>query len=76
MGACLPQWQLGVVAMRRAPKLTDIRQIGPDSERHISGVCSACGTVLFARIGDREPIGKLRVALTTVFQTHLAEQHP
>jgi len=32
--------------------LIDVRQIGPDSERDISGRCTACGVVVIARLDN------------------------
>src|ERR1700676_5224808 len=40
----------GVKAMGSRPFLIDVRQVGPDKERDISGVCSACGVILLARL--------------------------
>jgi hypothetical protein len=42
------------VNLDRTPRLIDVRQIGPDSERDISGRCFACGVVLIARLDNRE----------------------
>jgi hypothetical protein len=58
-------------------RLRDIRQIGPDSERDISGICSECGTALLARV-DTKMIpsrSRLEEALRSVFIRHTAEQH-
>jgi hypothetical protein len=40
--------------MDRKPQLLDIRQIGPDSEKDISGKCSACGDYLLAGLEESE----------------------
>jgi hypothetical protein len=60
--------------------LSDVRQIGPNSERDISGVCSACGVVLIARLDDGDPEQptpeRLRAELEKVFERHLADKHP
>jgi len=63
--------------MSRPPKLDDVRQIGPGSERFISGVCSVCGTVVLARLNDSEPINpsQLRSKLDAVFQQHITNEH-
>jgi hypothetical protein len=42
------------VSLDRTLRVIDVRQIGPDSERDISGRCSACGVVLIARLDNRE----------------------
>jgi len=58
-------------------RLRDIRQIGPDSERDISGICSVCGTALLARV-DMKTIpsrSRLEGALQGVFNRHTAEHH-
>jgi hypothetical protein len=60
--------------------LSDVRQIGPISERDISGVCSACGVTLLARLDDYEaekptPV-RLRAMLERVFERHVADKHP
>ncbi len=59
----------------RAPRLVDVRQIGPKSERDISGQCSACGAVLIARLGNWEEVKpeQLRNKLDKVFDRHIAE---
>lgn len=61
------------------PCLSDVRQIGPERERErcISGVCSACGTVLLARLEDSEPVNPmvLREKLDAVFKSHLVKHH-
>jgi hypothetical protein len=59
----------------RTPRLTDVRQIGPNSERDISGRCSACGVVLIARLDNwveakPEP---LRAKLDKLFARHLMD---
>jgi hypothetical protein len=58
--------------------LRDVRQIGPDRERDISGACSACGNLLLARLDNgAEPApGHLRAKLEKVFERHIAEKHP
>jgi hypothetical protein len=58
----------------RQPRLVDVRQIGPKSERDISGRCSVCDTVMIARLDNsEEPTPeKLRERLEKVFARHLA----
>lgn len=56
--------------------LVDVRQIGPQSEREISGVCSFCGDMLLACLSDidAEPtLVRLRAELETVFLRHVAQ---
>jgi hypothetical protein len=63
------------MTVERTPRLTDIRQIGPNSERDISGRCSACGVVLIARLNnweDPEP-ELLRDKLEKLFARHLID---
>jgi hypothetical protein len=63
------------MTVRRTPRLVDIRQIGPKSERDISGRCSACGVVLIARLDnwdDAKP-AQLRERLESLFTRHIAE---
>ncbi len=63
--------------MVRRPQLLDIRQIGPDSERDISGKCSACGDYLLAGLEESEkpnPEG-LRKALEETFVRHVSARH-
>lgn len=57
------------------PRLIDVRQIGPQSERDISGRCSACGVVLIARLDKSEEIKPelLRGKLDKLFNRHLSE---
>ncbi len=57
------------------PRLIDVRQIGPQSERDISGRCSACGVVLIARLDKSEEIKPemLRDKLDKLFNRHLSE---
>jgi hypothetical protein len=59
----------------RSPRLIDVRQIGPNSERDISGRCSACGVILIARLDHGENLapGLLRNKLDKLFERHLAE---
>src|SRR5271170_5129303 len=61
------------------PFLNDVRQIGPNGEREISGVCANCGVVLLAWLNDSDaeatPAG-LRAKLERVFGRHVAEKHP
>jgi hypothetical protein len=59
----------------RTPRLTDVRQIGPNSERDISGRCSACGVVLIARLDQREDAEPelLRNKLEELFARHLID---
>jgi hypothetical protein len=58
----------------RQPRLVDIRQIGPKSERDISGRCSVCNTVMIARLDNSEEANpeKLRERLEEVFARHLS----
>jgi hypothetical protein len=59
----------------RSPRLIDVRQIGPNSERDISGRCSACGVILIARLDHWENAAPelLRKKLDKLFERHLAE---
>jgi len=59
----------------RSPRLIDVRQIGPNSERDISGRCSACGVILIARLEhwDNAAPDLLRKKLDRLFERHLAE---
>jgi hypothetical protein len=63
----------------REPRLVDVRQIGPNSERDISGRCSGCGVILIARLNSREDATvaerkeQLENKLETLFSRHLAE---
>jgi hypothetical protein len=61
--------------MDRSPRLVDVRQIGPDSKRDISGRCSACGVVLIARLNHLEDAlpELLRKKLDKLFERHVAE---
>jgi len=65
------KWQVTV----DPPRLIDVRQIGPQSERDISGRCSACGVVLIARLDKSEEIKPemLRGKLDKLFTRHLSE---
>jgi len=65
--------------MDRRPFLIDVRQTGPDKERDISGVCSACGTILLARLPndtEKPTLERLHTELGSVFERHVAEKHP
>ena len=65
--------------MGSRPFLIDVRQIGPDKERDISGVCSACGAILLARLrnGIEKPTPEhLHAELETVSRRHVAKEHP
>jgi hypothetical protein len=57
------------------PRLVDVRQIGPKSERDISGRCSACGAVLIARLDNWEEAKpeQLRAKLDILFARHVTE---
>jgi hypothetical protein len=57
------------------PRLVDVRQIGPKSERDISGRCSACGVVLIARLDNWEDatLDQLRGKLEGLFARHVTE---
>ena len=59
----------------RQPRLVDVRQIGPKSERDISGRCSACGVVLIARLETFEEAkpDHLRNRLDKLFARHITE---
>ena len=59
----------------RKPRLIDVRQIGPHSERDISGRCSACRAVLIARLDNSEDLKprQLRDKLERLFARHIAE---
>jgi hypothetical protein len=59
----------------RSPRLIDVRQIGPNSERDISGRCSVCGVILIARLDHWENAAPelLRNKLNKLFERHLAE---
>jgi hypothetical protein len=63
------------MTVRRTPHLVDVRQIGPKSERDISGRCSACGMVLIARLENCEEAqpARLRQKLDKLFTRHMAE---
>ena len=63
------------MTVERTPRLTDIRQIGPNSERDISGRCSACGVVLIAQLDNREGAESelLRNKLEELFARHLID---
>jgi hypothetical protein len=59
------------------PFLTGIHQHGPDRERAIFGLCSACGYTLIARLdeGVESSPELLRIKLDKVFEQHKAEYH-
>ncbi len=59
----------------RKPRLVDVRQIGPHSERDISGRCSVCDAVLIARLDNWEDVKpqQLRDKLEDLFARHIAE---
>lgn len=63
------------VSLDRTLRLIDVRQIGPDSERGISGRCCACGVVLIARLDNRESsnLEALRSKLEKLFARNLTE---
>jgi hypothetical protein len=67
--------RVGTMAVDRTPHLTDVRQIGPNSERDISGRCSACGVVLIARLDNWENANPdlLRNKLENLFARHLID---
>jgi CheY-like chemotaxis protein len=61
------------------PFLIDVRQIGPNQERDVSGACSVCGAVVLARLrnsAEKPTSGSLRAELEAVFERHVAEKHP
>jgi hypothetical protein len=66
------KWQATVDPAR----LIDVRQIGPESERDISGRCSACGVFLIARLDKAEKTTPelLRDRLDKLFNRHLTER--
>ena len=56
----------------------DVRQIGPNRERDISGVCATCGTVLLTRLEDKAqgPIAEhLHAKLAALFDLHVQKEH-
>jgi hypothetical protein len=57
--------------------LSDIRQLGPKRQRDISGVCSACKSILLARLDETEwaTPTTLRAKLEKVLERHVAEMH-
>lgn len=61
--------------MSHAGILTDIRRIGPNSDRDISAVCSACGTTLLAQLNStaQPDSDKLLTELEMVFEKHLTQ---
>ena len=63
--------------MGRAPRLVDVRQIGPKSEKDISGKCSACGMFLLTRLNDSDEANpdRLREKLEDLFALHLIQEH-
>jgi hypothetical protein len=63
------------MTMDRTPRLTDVRQIGPNSERDISGRCSACGVVPITRldIWQDAKADRLRDKLEKLFARHLID---
>ncbi|HEY1264396.1 MAG TPA: hypothetical protein VGF06_12795 [Terriglobales bacterium] len=58
-------------------RLLDIRQIGPNRERDISGICSGCGATLFVALTASETPSRilLEQRLQSRFAIHLAEAH-
>jgi hypothetical protein len=59
------------------PTLKDMRHIGPESEKNISGVCSACGVTLLAWLEESDPCGPALVnRIQELFKLHVAEYHP
>ena len=56
-------------------RLIDVRQIGPNSQRDISGRCSACGVVLIARLDNWEDAKPelLRDKIERLFARHLID---
>jgi len=62
----------------RSPRLIDIRQLGPNREREISGVCSVCDAVLLARLKQEEgaPLPEqLHARLARLFESHIQKEH-
>jgi hypothetical protein len=61
--------------MRRKPHVVDVRQIGPDSERFVSGRCSECGDYLLATLSKPVPprAELLTLTLEALFKKHLAD---
>jgi hypothetical protein len=63
------------MTVRHPPRLVDVRQIGPKSERDISGRCSACGVTLIARLDNSEDPSPahLKSKLDKLFERHITE---
>jgi hypothetical protein len=63
--------------MADAPRLVDIRNLGPNGERDISGKCSACGVILLTRLNDLAEAtpNRLRDKLEKLFARHVTEKH-
>ncbi|HEY6182727.1 MAG TPA: hypothetical protein VIW67_10800 [Terriglobales bacterium] len=62
----------------RKVRLVDVRQFGPNREREISGVCSACEAVLLARVDDAQEsptAQQLQSKLITIFESHVRQSH-
>ncbi|HEY6183972.1 MAG TPA: hypothetical protein VIW67_17120 [Terriglobales bacterium] len=61
----------------RKPGLLDVRQIGPNRERDISGVCSTCQTTLLVTLNSPKIPSRdeLEAALLDVFSHHVTEFH-
>lgn len=65
------------LTLRLRPQLQDVRQIGPNRHRDISGRCSGCGDILFARFdGSERPVQSALVdRLIAAFAWHVAVRH-
>jgi hypothetical protein len=57
--------------------MRDVRQIGPGSERHISGICKKCGTTLLASLDEKTAPTQalLNANLEIVFKRHVLTEH-
>jgi len=62
---------------KQEPRLLDVRRIGPESERDISGVCSVCKITLLIRLDSPKvpPRAALEDALRNLFLRHVAAVH-
>ena len=62
---------------RKPCHLRDIRQLGPNSERDISGICSCCSTTLLTRMDSASvpTRSQLEQTLHSLFLRHINEEH-